>query len=123
MDEQIFFEERDVKVTNARFIVAAQTYAMNGVTSVKCSITPPNRSGAFIAIVIGLLVALGADGGGKLIGLAMAAAGVWYLTQLKAVHSVYLSNASGEVQALSDPDETFIGSVVRALNEALVHRG
>jgi hypothetical protein len=123
MSEQIFYDQGNVKVTNARFIVNAQTYAMSGVTSVKTGFAPPNRNGAFIAIGIGVLIALGADGGTKLIGVLMAAAGIWYLTQLKNTHSVYLSSASGEVQALSDTDETYISSVVHALNEALIHRG
>jgi hypothetical protein len=96
---------------------------MNGVTSVKSSVTPPNRTGAFVAIGIGLLVLMGADGAGKLIGLLIAGAGAWYLTQLKATHSVYLSSSSGEMQALSREDEGFISSVIHALNEALIHRG
>jgi len=123
MQEQVFFEQGSVKVTNARFIVNAQTYAMNGVTSVKSSITPPNRTGAFIGIAIGVLMLLGADGAAKIIGVAIAAAAVWFLTQQKSTHSVYLSSASGEVQALSDDDETYINSVIHALNEALIHRG
>ena len=123
MSEQIFYDQGNVKVTNARFIVNSQTYAMAGVTSVKTGLAPANRNGAFIAIGIGLLMAFAADGGSKLIGVLIAGAGIWYLTQLKDTHSVYLSSASGEVQALSDTDETYISSVVQALNEALVHRG
>jgi hypothetical protein len=123
MSEQIFFNQGNVKVTNARFIVNSQTYAMSGVTSVKTGFAPPNRNGAFGAIIVGVLIALGGDGATKLFGVLMAAAGIWYLTQLKNTHSVYLSSASGEVQALSDTDETYIGNVVEALNEALIHRG
>lgn len=123
MTEEVFFEQGTVKVTNARFIVDAQTYAMNGVTSVKSSITPPSRSGAFIAIGVGILIALAADGGAKLVGVLIAGAGAWYLSQLKPTHSVYLSSASGEVQALTGEDEGYINNVVTALNEALIHRG
>jgi hypothetical protein len=43
--------------------------------------------------------------------------------QQKATHAVYLSSASGEVQALANTDADFINSVVRGLNEALIHRG
>jgi len=123
MSEQIFFDQRDVKVTNARFIVHSHTYAMSGVTSVKTAIQPPNRSTAFWVIGIGILIALVADGAAKLLGVAMAAGGIWMLMQLKDLHLVFLSSASGEVQALSDPDEGFIRSVVNALNDSLVHRG
>ena len=96
---------------------------MNGVTSVKSSIAPPNRTAAFVAMGVGLLVLLGAEGATKLVGLLIVGAGIWYLTQLKATHSVYLSSASGEVQALSGTDEGYINSVVNALNDALIHRG
>jgi hypothetical protein len=123
MSEQVFFEQGNVKVTNARFIVDSQTYAMNGVTSVKCNTVPPSRGGALIAIGIGVLILLVADGFGKLLGLLIAGAGGWFLSRQKSTHSVYLSSASGEVQALSDTDESFISSVVHALNEALIHRG
>ena len=123
MAEQVFFEQRNVKVTNARFIVNPQTYAMNGVTSVKSGVAPPARGGALVAIGFGLLMLLAAEGAMKIIGLLIAGAGAWFLTQQKAMHSVYLSSASGEVQALSDSDEGFIGSVIHALNEAIIHRG
>ena len=43
--------------------------------------------------------------------------------QQKSIHAVILHSASGQVQALSDSDEGYIGGVVRALNDALVHRG
>lgn len=123
MTEQVFFEHGNVKVTNARFIVNAQTYAMNGVTSVKSAVVPPNRAAVLVLIGLGVLILVAASGGMKLLGVAMAAAGAWLFTQQKSTHSVYLSSASGEVQALSDTDATFIGSVVHALNEALIHRG
>lgn len=64
-----------------------------------------------------------ADGATKIVGLLVAGAGAWLFSQQKSTHSVYLSSASAEVQALSDTDEGFINSVVHALNEALVHRG
>ena len=123
MSEQVFFEQGNVKVTNARFVVNSQTYAMNGVTSVKSNVVPPSRTGAMIAIGLGLLMLLAAEGASKIIGLALVAGGAWFLSQQKATHSVYLSSASGEVQALSETDEGFIKNVIQALNEALIHRG
>ena len=35
VQETTFFEQGNVKVTNARFIVPSQTYAMSDITSVK----------------------------------------------------------------------------------------
>jgi hypothetical protein len=121
--EQVFFDHNGIKVTNARFIVNSQTYAMNGVTSVKTAITPPNRGGLIIGILVGLAILVGASGAGKLLGIAAIGLCGWLLSQQKATHAVVLSSASGEQQALSGTDEGFIGGVIHALNEALIHRG
>lgn len=123
MEERIFFDGGGVKVTNARFVVHAQTYAMNGATSVKSHVTPPDRKGPLIAIGIGLVILLAAEGAAKLFGLAIAAFGAWLFSQQKDTHFVLLSSASGEVKALEDQDAAYIGGVVSALNEALVFRG
>ena len=123
MEERTFFERGNVKVSNARFIVGNQTYAMSGVTSVKSHVTPPSRMGGIVGLVLGLLVLFGAEGGGKLIGLAIAAAAAYYLYQQKTEHAVVLSSSSGEAQALSGTDADYINGVIAALNEALIHRG
>ncbi len=123
MDEKVFFEGDGVKVTNARFIVHSQTYAMNGVTSVKSSVTPPNRGGLLIAILVGLVMLIALEGATKILGLIVAGGAMWMLTQQKSSYAVFLSSASGEVQALANTDEAYINGVIHALNEALVYRG
>jgi hypothetical protein len=123
MSEQIFFDEGGIKVTNARFIVHSQTYAMNGVTSVKSSVTSPSRGGPIALIVVGLILLFALEGASKIIGLAVGGLGVWIFIQQKSTHAVFLSSASGEVQALTDQNENYINGVIQALNEALVHRG
>lgn len=123
MEERVFFDDGGVKVTNARFVVHTQTYAMQGVTSVKSHVTPPNRGGPVIGILIGLVMLVALDGGAKLFGLLLIAICAWILSQMKDTHAVFLSSASGEVQALAREDPAFIGGVVGALNEALIYRG
>lgn len=123
MSETVFFDESGVKVTNARFIVHGQTYAMSGVTSVKASVTPPSYGGFLVAILVGIVMLVALDGGAKILGLVVAGVAGWLMTQQKATHAVYLSSASGEVQALSDVNESYINGVIGALNEALIHRG
>ena len=123
MEEKVFFEGGDVKVTNARFVVGNQTHAMNGVTSVSSHISPPSRLGLIIGLVVGLLVLIVASGGTKLVGFLIAAACGYGLFAQKSTHSVLLRSASGEVQALSGKDGDHIRSVVSALNDALIHRG
>ena len=123
MSEQVFFENGNVKVTNARFVVGNQTHAMNGVTSVASHVAHPSRLWPIIGIVVGLLILLSADGSGKLVGMAVAGIAGFILYNQKATHAVVLRSASGEVQALSGTDADHINGVVSALNEALIHRG
>ena len=123
MEEKTFFEQGNVKVTNARFLVGSQTYAMNGVTSVKSHVVPPSRMGPIIGLIVGVLVLLGASGSGKLIGVAIAGACGFILYSQKSTYSVVLNSASGEAQALSGTDGEHIKGVVSALNDALIHRG
>jgi len=120
MTESTFFESGDVKITNARFIVGGKTYAMQGVTSVSARVQNPNRIGPIVGLVIGLAM-LGSDLRGVGFVICLACAAMLYLQ--KAVHSIILQSASGEVQALSSKDGAHIGAVVAALNDALVHRG
>jgi hypothetical protein len=43
MDERTFFQCEDIAVTNSRFVVGAQTFALSNITSVKATEQPPNR--------------------------------------------------------------------------------
>jgi Family of unknown function (DUF6232) len=79
MGEKSFFNEGGVSVSNARFIVRGQTYAMSGVTSVKAFRQDPSSAGPLIVGIIGILLVL-ADGGtggtATVIGLALIAGSV-----------------------------------------------
>lgn len=123
MDEKNFFENDVVKVTNARFIVNSETYAMNGVTSVKSHVIPANRIGAIIGIIIGLTFLFVGEGGFRIFGIIIALIAGAILYNQKATHAVVLKSASGETQALSSQDKNYIDNVVSALNDALIHRG
>lgn len=123
MDEHVFFEQGPVRVTSARFIVENRTFAMNGVTSVQSSVKPPDRGGPLAVIIVGVILLFVSSMGTKLVGLAFVALGIWLWIQQKNTYTVILHSASGEVQALADTNEAFIGGVIRALNDALVHRG
>jgi uncharacterized protein YunC (DUF1805 family) len=119
MNETVVFDENNVKVTNARFIVNEQTYAMNGVTSVKRFEKKPPR---IVPIIIGV-AGLGAMSASIIVGLLILAAafGIWKIQ--KAQYSVVLSTSSGEAQALTSPDRPYIERVIAALNDAIIKRG
>lgn len=119
MEEKVFFDYDDVKVTSARFITGGQTYAMSNVTSVKAFEEKPKRFGAIVVLIISLLFALNAPIPGLIIaGLAAA-----YLFSLKTYYHVMLSTAGGETSALKTEQRDYLNSVVGALNEAIIYRG
>ena len=79
MQEEEFFSHGHIKVTKARFIVADQTYAMSGITSVAKSKESPRHGLPVATVVIGILVAVvGAQNsapGGIMLGVVFSLAG------------------------------------------------
>ena len=133
MAEQTFFSSENVTVTQARFIVGGQTYAMQGVTSVRRSLVQPSKFWPIITLLLGVIAVLvsfalfsNSIGAGivfLLIGAGFIAGGVFWLRSLKATHFVILNSASGESRALWSKNEPYIAQVVDALNNAIIARG
>lgn len=119
MDEKTFFQHDDVSVSNSRFIVASQTFAMSNITSVKASKDVPSRLGPIAFGMIGLIAATQNVG----FGIFLIAIGVvWWFLQKTRYH-VLLTTAGGETKALTTPQKEYIEKVVQALNDAIVARG
>lgn len=124
MEEVEFFNDGKVSVSSARFRVGADTYAMQGVTSVKRATKEANKVPAFLIALVGILMAFGADlVSTKLIGVVLIILGVILFRKLKPEYSVYLNSSSGESQALKSKDVIYIDQVIDALNKSIVHRG
>jgi len=121
-EEKTFFQYEDVTVTNARFMVASQTFAMNNITSVKASREDPKRLWPIVLIVVGVLLAV-AGSTNMAIGLVIGGAGAAWLLLQKTMYHVMLTTAGGETSALSSKEREYIEKVVQALNEAIVARG
>lgn len=118
-----FFNQNETVVTNARFIVENQTYAMNGVTSVKQGVKPANRTTGIIMAIVGFILLLSLNGGNKIWGILLLGVGVWIAYSAKPTGLVLLQSSSGEVQALSSQNLNYISDVVSALNQSIIHRG
>jgi uncharacterized membrane protein len=123
MEEKVFFSHGNVSVSNARFIVNGQTYAMNGVTSVKQSVNYPSRLGPVILGIIGLLPMLSGHAPGIVWGMVLLALTVIWWTKQKPLWIVVLNSSSGETQALTNENRAFIDGVIEALNQSIIHRG
>lgn len=126
MSEKVFLDEGEVKVTQARFIVPAQTYAMAGITSVASLKQDPSRKRPNRVMIIGFIATLwgfSVSVSAGVIGLLVLAAGMaWWLLQ-KPTYYVVLHSASGESRALKSKNGEWIARVVTALNDAIVARG
>ncbi len=122
MAETTFLSEAGVTVTQARFMVPGQTYAMSGVTSVKQIDESPSRKGPLVLGVIGVLALAGGAQGIIAAIIFIAAAAAWWYFQ-KSKHIVVLHSASGESRAFISGDAALVNRVVDALNNAIVHRG
>ena len=124
MNEKVFFQQGDVTVTNARFIVGGQTFAMSNVTSVSSAVQEPKRLGGLACLLLGLAVAVASkESNGQLTGLVIGVASAFYLYKQKPLHHVMLKTSGGETKALSTYDGGKVSGVVAALNESIVHRG
>lgn len=119
MSETIFFENEGVRVTNSRFIVDGQTFAMNNITSVKPLEQKPSRILPILLLVLGALPAVNGVFG----GLVLSAIGVAWLAMQKTVYHVMLHTSGGETSALKTYQKDYLQKVVTALNNAIVHRG
>jgi hypothetical protein len=122
VEEKIFLSEGGVKVTNARFIVSSQTFAMSGITSINVSEDKPSRTVPAVIIALGIIALLG---GKAFLPYAIAVIAVgssWFALQ-KSVFHVLLTTASGEAKALTSNNKKWITKVITALNDSIVHRG
>lgn len=122
MDEKIFLNQENVSVSNSRFIVNGQTYAMSNVTSVKSGVTEPQRGGSILLIIFGLLCLLG-NGWVFGLGCILIVLGIAAWLGEKTKYSVILNTSAGENQALVSEEKTYIENVIAALNDAIVSRG
>jgi hypothetical protein len=118
--ERTFLRNETVTVTNTRFIVPGQTYAMAGVTSVRFERINPNPIWPILFIVLGVLLLFISET--RIFGVLLMLIGGPWLFLLKPTFAVALHSASGEARAVTSRDAQFISRIVEALNQAIVYR-
>lgn len=123
--EHTFFQGPDVLVTNTRLVRGNETFAMSGVTSVSSFTEVPSKKGPIILIAVGVLAVLSFKSSAAvgLIGIILLALGIWWFRSIKNLFHVRLVTASGERDALSSRDGQYVGEIVGAVSQAIVHRG
>jgi len=132
MEEKIFFENGNIKITNARFIAGSQTYAMAAINSVKVTKTNITESktipGILIAIgIIWLLIIFGkANSFSSYVWPSLLlAVGVFWFFSIKEnfLYRVVLTTSSGEASAFESTNKNDILTIEKALNDVIIFRG
>lgn len=122
--EHVFFEQSNITVTNTRFIVGAQTYAIRNITSVKPVKYAPQRGGPVGFLLLSAVIALVAFLSGAyavgVISLVLVGLCVFWLTRQRYTFGVVLTTSGGEVRAVENSDWPFIQDIVAALNESIM---
>jgi len=125
--ETTFFQNDDIAVTNARFIIGSQTFSMRGITSVEAVEIPADYSGSATLIFMGVIVAL--TGFAILpfifcsLGVLLLSLGIWLAKRKKPVFAVVLRTAGGEVTAYQNYDWGYISQIIEALNQSIISHG
>jgi hypothetical protein len=142
MSEAIFYEDRFIRITNARAVFGSQTYVMANITSVSKRVMPPNRMLGMVTTFIGLIVIaiaiidaalygeIGSSGGmiGGIIalglfGLVVTIVGIALMRIAKPTYVVRIGSASGESNVLTSKDAAYIQKIVDSMNAAIIKRG
>lgn len=121
MDEQVFFDNNGVKVTNARFIVDANTYSIRNITSTAAWTQSQKWLWGALLILVGLACLKEAT----VIGIIFLGVAALLLYLGRPIHYVRLHTSGGEVKAVKSYDLEYVKQVVQALNEAIIsqHKG
>jgi hypothetical protein len=132
----VHLQEDGMTVTNSRFIVGTQTFAVSNISAVKMKCINPAAGWPLALVCIGaapfliglIMIALekstgdGVGLGMVVLGVAIASAGLIAWRLAKASYCVILTTAGGESRPYSNPDRETVVRVVTAINHAIIAR-
>jgi len=131
MREIYFYDDKKVAVTNHRFIIGNETYAMHHITSVKRGETLADRGlpslvtlagFAIMAYALYRLFKIGTDFKLLILGIFVLLIGITLFLNSKDEYSVIIKTSAGEDQPVTHTDKHYIDAIVEALNTSIVHR-
>lgn len=130
MEEINFYNDSLVTVTSSRIVMPNLTFALRNISSVRNHSIAPSHGGDIILIIIGLLIAMtgfcvGKGGGiiAGIIGLGLIAFGIYLYMNKKPTYFVYLGTNAGEQKGIESKDKEYVDNIVKAINEAIIHKG
>jgi hypothetical protein len=137
MNEEVFFNERGIQISNKVLVTKNKTFPIHGITSIRYKELKPGVfkiAGCLIPgiLITTLTVLLSILPGQKdteslgallAIGIVFLFSGLYFLGARKGLYSVLISGAGmvSETTVLADSNKFFVKRVYRALNQAVKH--
>jgi Family of unknown function (DUF6232) len=131
MEEKIFFNEGGVTVSNSRFVVGGQTYAMSEITSIQSVKVDQSKTGPFFLLFFSIYFSYKVRTNPDIIYRHPLAASIFFyvpliiglawLFRLKPKYKIIWNTSSGRTLAYARKDKKFIETVVTAVNDARAH--
>lgn len=131
MREIYFYDDKKVAVTNHRFIIGNQTYAMHQITSVKRGESIADRGWPAIITLAGFaimaydgyqLFKVGTDFKLLILGTVVLLIGISMLMNRQDEYSVIIKTSAGEDHPVKHANKDYIDAIVQALNTSIVSR-
>jgi hypothetical protein len=124
LDEKVFYEKNNVKITESRAIINNWTYPMNNISSVSTSeiLKRPFLLYFFggILVIVGAVMVISEEIGFAFIFALIGAIIIFIGTKFKSKYSVRIGSSGGENYVLTNEKKGFIDEIVNSLNEAII---
>ncbi|QQV02644.1 MULTISPECIES: DUF6232 family protein [Chryseobacterium] len=120
-NETTFYQDSLVTVTQSRYITQSKTYAMRNISSVHVFEIEKSKAVPILMILLGLPFLF--SGNVFWIGLILIGLGILLLFNIKNEYTVRISTNAREADSTISKDKEYIQKIVKALNEAMIHRG
>ena len=120
-NETTFYQDASVTVTQSRFVTQSKTYAMRNISSVYVFEIEKSRVFPILMILLGIPFIFFKDV--FLIGLILICLGLIIIFSIKNEFAVRISTNAGEANSIVSKNRDYIQKIVKALNEAIIHRG
>ena len=117
MDEISFFENKNVIVTQTRFIVSFKVYEIKNISTVRLGVINHNVKWYFLAMTVGFLLLFLSQG--RIPGVILFVSGFILLYLKEDKYSVRIRTEGGETDSLISENRVYVEKVIKAINEAM----
>lgn len=117
MQEISFFENKNVIVTQTRFIVAHKVVEIKNISDVKIGSVRVYRTFKLVLALIGFLLMF--FNAWRIPGIILFFVSILSVYFTDEKYSVHLNTKSGETDSLISKDRDYIEQVVKAINDAM----